>query len=261
MRQVRAEPGDSLWSIAERFHGDVDLSRYVDALVDLNGGAGHRRRAARAPALSRGRSHYPRPVHCPVCHADDTKVVDSRLAEEGAAVRRRRHCLSCAHRFTTFERVDEVPLVVVKGDGRTQPFDRRRSSPASWPRPRAATSTPSVVEQIAESIEDAVRLQGSEVTSAQIGLAVLDRLRTIDEVAYLRFASVYKNFDAAADFHREIELLTKARRRPESGRASSGCRGTTSSSSRGGRARTGPASAWAPVTAGRRRRRRGPARW
>jgi transcriptional repressor NrdR len=112
-------------------------------------------------------------VHCPACRADDTKVVDSRLAEEGAAVRRRRHCLSCAHRFTTFERVDEVPLVVLKSDGRVEPFDR------------------------------------AEVTSAQVGLAVLDRLRTIDEVAYLRFASVYKNFDAAVDFHREIELLTK----------------------------------------------------
>jgi len=149
-------------------------------------------------------------VHCPVCHADDTKVVDSRLAEEGSAVRRRRHCLSCAHRFTTFERVDEVPLVVVKGDGRTQPFDRTKITAGITAATKGRNVDPSVVEQIAESIEDAVRLQGSEVTSAQIGLAVLDRLRTIDEVAYLRFASVYKNFDAAADFHREIELLTKA---------------------------------------------------
>ena len=146
-----------------------------------------------------------------MCHADDTKVVDSRLAEEGAAVRRRRHCLSCAHRFTTFERVDEVPLVVVKS---RRPHASRstgpRSSPASPPRRRAATSTRRRIEQVAEAIEDGVRLQGSEVTSGQIGLAVLDHLRTIDEVAYLRFASVYKNFDAAADFHREIELLTKA---------------------------------------------------
>ena len=94
-----------------------------------------------------GRHHYPRPVHCPVCHADDTKVVDSRLAEEGAAVRRRRHCLSCAHRFTTFERVDEVPLVVVKGDGRTPAVrpvqDRRRHHrrhQGPQRRPRASSS-------------------------------------------------------------------------------------------------------------------------
>ena len=148
-------------------------------------------------------------MHCPVCHADDTKVVDSRLAEEGAAVRRRRHCLSCSHRFTTFERVDEVPLTVIKSDGRTEPFDRGKIVAGILAATKGRSVDAGVVQQVAESIEDGVRLQGSEVTSAQIGLAVLDHLRTIDDVAYLRFASVYKNFDAAADFHREIELLTK----------------------------------------------------
>ena len=149
-------------------------------------------------------------MHCPVCHADDTKVVDSRLAEEGAAVRRRRHCLSCSHRFTTFERVDEVPLVVLKSDGRTEPFDRAKIVAGILAATKGRNVQAAVAEQMAEAIEDGVRLQGSEVTSAQLGVAVLDRLRTTDEVAYLRFASVYKNFDAAADFHREIELLTKA---------------------------------------------------
>jgi transcriptional repressor NrdR len=149
-------------------------------------------------------------VHCPACHADDTKVVDSRLAAEGAAVRRRRHCLSCSHRFTTFERVDEVPLVVLKSDGRTQPFERAKIVAGILAATKGRHVDAALAEQVAESIEDAVRLQGSEVTSGQLGLAVLDRLRTMDEVAYLRFASVYKNFDAAADFHREIELLTKA---------------------------------------------------
>ena len=148
-------------------------------------------------------------MHCPACRADDTKVVDSRLAEEGAAVRRRRHCLSCAHRFTTFERVDEVPLVVLKSDGRIEPFDRAKIIAGILAATKGRHLDPSLAEQIAEAVEDGVRLQGSEVTSAQVGLAVLDRLRTIDEVAYLRFASVYKNFDAAVDFHREIELLTK----------------------------------------------------
>ena len=144
-----------------------------------------------------------------MCHADDTKVVDSRLAEDGTAVRRRRHCLSCSHRFTTFERVDEVPLTVVKSDGRTEPFDRGKIVAGILAATKGRGVEAGVVQQVAESIEDGVRLQGSEVSSAQIGLAVLDHLRTIDEVAYLRFASVYKNFDAAADFHREIELLTK----------------------------------------------------
>jgi transcriptional repressor NrdR len=148
-------------------------------------------------------------VQCPSCHADDTKVVDSRLAEEGTAIRRRRQCLSCSYRFTTFERVDEVPLVVVKADGRHEPFDRAKIVAGIAAATKGRGVDPAEIERIAMSIEDAVRLQGSQVSSAQIGVAVLDRLRTLDEVAYLRFASVYKNFDAAADFHREIELLGK----------------------------------------------------
>jgi transcriptional repressor NrdR len=148
-------------------------------------------------------------VHCPSCHAEDTKVVDSRLAEEGSAVRRRRQCLSCAHRFTTFERVDEVPLVVIKADGRHEPFDRGKVVAGILAATKGRGVEAEEIEKFAVAVEDSLRLHGSEVTSAQIGLAVLDRLRTLDEVAYLRFASVYKNFDAAADFHREIELLSK----------------------------------------------------
>ncbi len=148
-------------------------------------------------------------MHCPSCHAADTKVVDSRLAEDGAAVRRRRECLSCRYRFTTFERMEDVPLVVVKSDGRRQPFDRAKIeagiAAATKGRPLPATT----VADLAERVEEALPLSGGEVSSGQIGLAVLEVLRTVDEVAYLRFASVYKHFDAAADFHREIELLTK----------------------------------------------------
>ncbi len=148
-------------------------------------------------------------MRCPACHADDSKVVDSRTAEDGAAIRRRRQCLACSHRFTTYERVDEVPLVVVKSDGTRRPFDRSKivAGVAAATKGRSVDETR--IQQLAVEVEDEVRLQGAEVTSAQIGLAVLDRLRAIDEVAYLRFASVYKDFDAAADFHREIELLSK----------------------------------------------------
>ena len=148
-------------------------------------------------------------MHCPACHADDTKVVDSRLAEEGAAVRRRRECLTCQYRFTTFERVDEVPLVVIKSDGRRCPFDRSKIVAGVLAATKGRGVDAPRIEQLALEVEDEARLDGGEVTSAQIGVAVLERLRRLDEVAYLRFASVYKDFDAAADFHREIELLSK----------------------------------------------------
>ncbi len=151
-------------------------------------------------------------MHCPSCRADDTKVVDSRLAEEGSAIRRRRQCLSCSHRFTTFERIDHVVLTVVKSDGGREPFDREKLISGLAAATKGRSVSDAQLAELAIDVEDAVRLQGSEVSSAVIGLAVLDRLRGVDEVAYMRFASVYKNFDAAADFHRELELLEKSTR-------------------------------------------------
>lgn len=136
-------------------------------------------------------------------------MVDSRVASDGVAVRRRRQCLTCSHRFTTFERVDEVPLEVVKSDGTVVPFDRSKIVAGVVAATKGRAVAAQSIEQLAVGVEDQLRLHGGEVTSAQIGVAVLDRLRSIDEVAYLRFASVYKDFDAAADFHREIELLSK----------------------------------------------------
>jgi transcriptional repressor NrdR len=148
-------------------------------------------------------------VHCPACQADDTKVVDSRLAGEGAAVRRRRRCPSCGHRFTTFERVDEVPLTVVKSNGAIEPFDRTKVANGLLAATKGRNISSEQIDQMVEAVEDKIRLGGSESTSAQIGVVVLTLLGQVDEVSYLRFASVYKNFDAAADFHREIELLSK----------------------------------------------------
>ncbi|MDG2234304.1 MAG: transcriptional regulator NrdR [Ilumatobacter sp.] len=149
-------------------------------------------------------------MKCPVCRYDETKVVDSRIAEENTAIRRRRQCLSCAHRFTTFERVDHAPLTVHTPAGRIPPSDRQKLVSGLSAATTRRDVAPVVLEQIAGSVEDALRLQGSEVTSANIGIVVLEELRTVDEVAYLRFASVYKDFDAAADFHRELELMQKA---------------------------------------------------
>jgi transcriptional repressor NrdR len=149
-------------------------------------------------------------VQCPACHADDTKVVDSRLAEEGTAIRRRRQCLHCAQRFTTFERIDHAPLTVVKSHGGTEPFDRRKLIGGLAAATKGRGVSEAQLDDLATEIEDAMRLLGSTVASTAIGVAVLDRLRVVDEVAYLRFASVYKDFDEAADFHRELELLQKA---------------------------------------------------
>jgi transcriptional repressor NrdR len=148
-------------------------------------------------------------VLCPSCGADDTKVVDSRLASEGAAIRRRRECLTCAYRFTTYERVEGVPLTVVKSDGSIEPFDRDKIVFGVSSATKGRGVTPEQIDELAAAVEDEVRLDGNEVTTSRIGIAVLDHLRSLDEVAYLRFASVYKNFDAAADFESELELLSK----------------------------------------------------
>ena len=148
-------------------------------------------------------------MRCPWCQSLDDKVVDSRLAEDGVAIRRRRECLSCSRRFTTYERLEEAPLWVIKRAGEREPFDRAKVVSGV----RAATKNRPVgeeeLDEIALHVEESLRGQGAEVTSQQIGVAVLDRLRQVDEVAYLRFASVYKGFEDVGDFQREVGLLTK----------------------------------------------------
>ena len=137
-------------------------------------------------------------------------MVDSRAAEDGSAIRRRRECLSCGQRFTTYERLEEVPFVVVKRSGSREPFDRAKVVAGIE---AAAKNRPVYSERIAAmaaDIEESLRLVGSEVSTEEVGLAVLDRLRAVDEVAYLRFASVYKGFSAAGDFEREAGLLKKS---------------------------------------------------
>jgi transcriptional repressor NrdR len=148
-------------------------------------------------------------VHCPSCSFDDTKVIDSRLSEEGGAIRRRRSCTQCGYRFTTYERLEEVALNVVKRGGGRQPFDRLKMMAGIQAAVKGRPVSDEMIMEIAERIEDALRLDGGDVTSNQVGHAVLEQLRLIDEVAYMRFASVYKNFDDAADFKRELALLEK----------------------------------------------------
>ncbi len=139
----------------------------------------------------------------------DDRVVDSRAAEDGAAIRRRRECLSCGRRFTTYERLEEVPFVVVKRSGQREPFDRAKVMAGVVAAAKNRPVTPADATALAAEVEEGLRLLGNEVSSQQVGLAVLDRLRPLDEVTYLRFASVYKGFSGALDFQREAGLLTK----------------------------------------------------
>ena len=147
-------------------------------------------------------------MRCPVCGSLDDKVVDSRLADDGAAIRRRRECLGCNRRFTTFERVDEVPFVVVKRSGEREPFDRTKVAAGIRAAAKNRPVTDEQVEAVTAEIEDSLRVEGTDVSSERVGVAVLSRLRSLDEVAYVRFASVYKDFDDARDFEREVGLLS-----------------------------------------------------
>ena len=149
-------------------------------------------------------------VFCPFCRTDDTKVVDSRIAEEGSAIRRRRECLACAHRFTTFERVDHAPLTVVKSHGGDEPFDRAKvigglaaATKGRNVSERSSTRSPHVSKSACASWARRSPARGW-------ALRYSTSCARVDDVAYLRFASVYKGFDGASDFHRELALLEKS---------------------------------------------------
>ncbi len=143
---------------------------------------------------------------CPLCGADDTRVVDSRPADQGASIRRRRACGACGSRFTTYERAEAV-LLVRKRDGQIEPFQtakvRRGFEFALADRPIAADALDGMVERV----EHHARAAGPVVDSDVIGRAVLAELRAADEVAYVRFASVYKEFQGLSDFERELAGL------------------------------------------------------
>jgi len=152
-------------------------------------------------------------VRCPACGAFDDKVIDSRQADDGTSIRRRRVCIGCSRRFTTFERVEEAALVVTKRSGERVPFDRAKIASgiraAAKGRPVEADEG-EAIDELASAIEDGLRLEGrAEVTSEEIGRAVLDQLRELDQVAAVRFASVYLGFDDLSDFEREVTLLAK----------------------------------------------------
>lgn len=153
-------------------------------------------------------------MHCPFCEHSDTRVLDSRLTEDGRSIRRRRECSRCRRRFTTYERYEETPLLVVKKEGRREQFQRRKILDGLL---RACEKRPvsyDEMEAIATRIEQDLRNRGeTEVSADAIGEQVMEALRRLDEVAYVRFASVYKEFKDVSRFAEELEVLEELRRR------------------------------------------------
>ncbi len=144
-------------------------------------------------------------MRCPLCTTNDTRVVDSRQTEEGRAIRRRRSCPRCGHRFTTFERAAVV--VVVKRDGRRQPFDASKVRLGIEITLAGRPVAQDAVDDLVATIERAAYSSRGSMHADEIGRLVLEGLRDLDEVAYLRFASVYKEFQKAADFEKEAATL------------------------------------------------------
>ncbi|RDV82916.1 transcriptional regulator NrdR [Ammonifex thiophilus] len=149
-------------------------------------------------------------MRCPFCHFADTRVVDTRSANEGTAIRRRRECPRCGRRFTTFERVEELPLVVIKKDGRRELFDRAKILSgclrACHKRPVRREDLENLVDEVERELRN--RLE-PEIPSYVIGELVMEKLKRLDEVAYVRFASVYREFRDSYDFKEEIERLAR----------------------------------------------------
>jgi transcriptional repressor NrdR len=136
-------------------------------------------------------------------------VVDSRTTDGGEAIRRRRECLDCGYRFTTFERCGERPTIVVKRSGARVPFEVGKIEAGIRSAAKGRPLSEDQIELLAATIADSFTTAGGEVASEAIGMAILEQLRELDPVAYVRFASVYKGFDDPSDFEREIVLLAK----------------------------------------------------
>ncbi|NYG54937.1 transcriptional regulator NrdR [Nocardioides perillae] len=144
-------------------------------------------------------------MHCPFCRHTDTRVLDSRVADDGGAIRRRRTCSACEKRFTT---VEQMQLAVIKRSGASEPFNREKAVSGVRKACKGRPVSADDLSRLGQQVEDALRCLGSaEVPAHEVGLAILGPLRQLDEVAYLRFASVYRSFTSAEDFEREIDML------------------------------------------------------
>lgn len=149
-------------------------------------------------------------MKCPFCGYEESRVIDSRETKNGMTIRRRRECLSCQKRFTTYEKIEEIPYMVVKKDGTRQPFDGQKILRGMI---KACEKRPvplSTLEEIAEEIESMLQERPEkEMTTAEIGQLVMQRLKKLDKVAYVRFASVYREFKDVVEFKEELERLLK----------------------------------------------------
>jgi transcriptional repressor NrdR len=151
-------------------------------------------------------------MHCPYCRSTDTRVLDSRVAEDGGAIRRRRSCPSCEKRFST---VEQMQLTVLKRSGATEPFTRDKAISGARKACKGRPVSEDDLACLGQTVEDTLRGEGwAEVPAHEVGLAILGPLRALDEVAYLRFASVYRQFESAEDFEAEIAMLRAERALP-----------------------------------------------
>ena len=151
-------------------------------------------------------------MRCPFCGESDDRVVDSRESRGGLTVRRRRECSSCARRFTTYEQIEDIPYLVVKSDGAREEFDRKKLLSGLYKacekRPIPAKRLDAIVEDVEQQLHDR---EEREMTTAEIGTIVTDQLRALDQVAYVRFASVYRNFEDVETFMDELKHLLRQR--------------------------------------------------
>jgi transcriptional repressor NrdR len=147
-------------------------------------------------------------MKCPYCGYRESKVVDSRPAEEGSSIRRRRECLSCERRFTTYETVESLPVMIIKRDGSRQSFDRRKilngMIRACEKRPVSLSTLEALAEEIEQTVQNSLE---REISSKAVGEQVMEKLKTLDQVAYVRFASVYRQFEDIGSFMAELNKL------------------------------------------------------
>ncbi len=144
-------------------------------------------------------------MHCPYCRHTDTRVLDSRVSDDGSSIRRRRTCSACDRRYTT---VEKMQLTVLKRSGATEAFDRDKAIAGVRKACKGRPVTDAALACLGQEVEDALRLSGqAEFAAHEVGLAILAPLRALDEVAYLRFASVYRAFESVEDFEKEIAML------------------------------------------------------
>lgn len=152
-------------------------------------------------------------MKCPICYYLDTKVVDSRVAPDGLSIRRRRECLKCGFRFSTYEEIELLDLVIVKRDGRRETYSREKMTNSMKKSCEKRAITEDQFKKLVHSVErDLQRLKSNEVTSRQIGQVIMKNLKKLDPVAYIRFASVYESFKDAQEFRKELNKLIKEKK-------------------------------------------------